>query len=362
MDKIQLAVSPVNFNEEHHIYSLEGKRLMGITELIHKALGLGVYPDASDYVKEYSIPKAGSLGTAVHHAIQTFDAIGERETEQSVLTRYGSAEKGTLETKLETWDVAFQLDAYIFNKTGFRALENEYTVSDLEKWASQIDNVWLKEATGGIWLVDTKTNNLDYYPKCGYFLDNYFITSQDALKEYLSWQLSIYAVLFERQNPTLKVEGLACNWLRPDCGEFWEIERKPDHQVLKLLEASYSTDSHPVEYHCPSLVDIFGSVPVAKTNSLPMLPEDFILLIYNVAKQYEVAEKQLKEMKTFMRKAMEKEGIKSFDTGKFKATIAADSETSSFDSAAFKNDYPDLYEKYMVKKERKGGFTIKLRD
>ena len=48
---IELIKSPVEFNEELHRYALGDKRLMGITGLIHSVLELGVYPDASDFVK-----------------------------------------------------------------------------------------------------------------------------------------------------------------------------------------------------------------------------------------------------------------------------------------------------------------------
>ena len=103
---------------------------------------------------------------------------------------------------------------------GFKPLANELTVSDNVRYASQIDNVWQYEKTGGIWLVDTKTNNIKLYPLCGYYNANYFNSGEDALKEYLSRQLSIYAELFEAENPGLKVEGLACNWLKADADAF----------------------------------------------------------------------------------------------------------------------------------------------
>ena len=70
---IQFKQSPVIFDEEVHSYRLGDKKLLGITGLIHSILGLGVYPDANDHVKDFIIPRAGSRGTAIHHAIQTYD-------------------------------------------------------------------------------------------------------------------------------------------------------------------------------------------------------------------------------------------------------------------------------------------------
>ena len=52
---IQLASSPVVFSENPHGYFLDSIRLSGITTLIKAATGLGEYPEASDYVKEFLI-------------------------------------------------------------------------------------------------------------------------------------------------------------------------------------------------------------------------------------------------------------------------------------------------------------------
>ena len=177
--------SPVIFDEDSHSYHLNGKRLLGITGLIHSILGLGVYPDANEHVKDFIIPKAGSRGTAVHHAIQTYDQLGIKQTTQIVRTRYGCRERDNVSYVDETWDVSAELESYIRHLQGFRPLANELTVSDNERYASQIDNVWLNESTGGIWLVDTKTNNIRLYPLCGYYNANYFNSGEEALKEYL---------------------------------------------------------------------------------------------------------------------------------------------------------------------------------
>lgn len=222
---IQFKQSPVIFDEDSHSYQLDGKRLLGITGLIHSVLGLGVYPEADAYVKDFIIPKAGSRGTAIHHAIQTYDQLGIRQTIQTVNTRQGD------HYEIMEWDVSRELDNYIKHLNGFIPLANELTVSDNDKYASQIDNVWQRVITNGIWLVDTKSNNLDRYPLCGYFNPAYFSSREDALKEYLSWQLSVYAELFEADNPGIKVEGLACNWLRQDRDAFWVIQRKPSELV-----------------------------------------------------------------------------------------------------------------------------------
>ena len=351
----QFKQSPVIFDEDAHRYRLGEKRLLGITGLIHSILGLGVYPEADPYVKDFLIPKAGSRGTAIHHAIQTYDQLGIRQTIQTVNTRQGD------HYEIIEWDVSRELDNYIKHLNGFIPLANELTVSDNDKYASQIDNVWQRVSTNGIWLVDTKSNNLDRYPLCGYFNPAYFNNREDALKEYLSWQLSIYAELFEAENPGLKVEGLACNWLRQDRAAFWVIERKSPELVKEILSTEYMfTDNGPVYFHHDqSVFGITPNLPATNQETIPIVPEDVISYVADLIKLEQETKAKLDEAKKALRMAMEQHGIKSWDSGMFKATIAADSIRATFDSARFKKDHPDLYEQYITNKPTKGGFTLK---
>ena len=178
---IKLKQSPVTFQEECHRYYLGEKRLVGITGLIHEVLQLGVYPDANEFVRNTAIPRAAEYGSAVHKSIEMYDEIGIKQTVYP--NSFGD----------DPWDVSLELESYIKHRKGFVPVANEYTVSDCEQWASNIDNVWQRESTGGIWLVDTKTNNLNYYPLDGYGQPNFFPDHAAGLKEYLSWQLSVYA-------------------------------------------------------------------------------------------------------------------------------------------------------------------------
>lgn len=351
---VQLVQSPVVFQEGCHRYYLGERRLLGITGLIHSVLKLGVYPDASEFVRTVAIPRAGEYGSAVHKAIETYDEIGIRQTEYP--NSYGD----------EPWEVSRELESYIKHRGGFLPIANEYTVSDGKRWASNIDNVWLRESTGGIWLVDTKTNNLDYYPLDGYGQPGYFPDHAAGLKEYLSWQLSVYAELFEAQNPGLKVEGLAANWLRRGDAAFWVIDRQPSDKVKLLLETVWleNEDGTVSYFHGAPWVlhPALGTAVARQETAVRLLPDDAISFIYQTLKAYNDAEEQLKKMKTMLRDAMENAGIKSWDCGKFRCTVAADSERETFDLKRFKADHPELATQYITKKPQKGGFTLKLKD
>lgn len=360
---IQFKQSPVIFDEDSHSYQLDGKRLLGITGLIHSVLGLGVYPDADDYVKDFIIPKAGSRGTAIHHAIQTYDQIGIMQTTQIVHTRYGCRERDNIQYKDEEWDVSQELNNYIRHLNGFEAVANELTVSDNTKYASQIDNVWRRKDTNGIWLVDTKSNNIGLYPLCGYYNPAFFNSGAEALQEYLSWQLSIYAELFEAENPGIKVEGLACNWLRKDQAAFWVIKRKPTELVRELLSTEYVlTDNGPTYFH--HNLSVFGigtELPTPQENHV-VIPSDVIDYMAGLLKTVKEAESKLAEAKTALRAAMDQHKVKKYDFGLFTATLSASSVTSRFNSKKFKEDHPEMYEKYVSKSVSQSSLTIKLKD
>lgn len=350
MSKITLPKSPVVFEEDPHGYWLEGKRLSGITGLIHAILGLGVYPGANDFVRQVAIPRAGAYGRAIHKSIELYDEIGIKQT------KFPEVEHQTENYGVQVFgpfDVSRELETYIKHREGFEPIANEYTVSDEEQYASNIDNVWSKIETGGDWIVDTKSNNLDYYPG-----------GSDALKLYLSWQLSIYAYLYERKTKR-KVEGLAANWLRHSDGAFWIIERQPDDFVEALLEHTKATwvDDH-WEYEWTGDPDMLS---VMQGNNLPAVKENGIVaqqtidLIAHTLRQAKYIEEAMAAFKKELKAKMMENGIKSFDCDAFSVTLSKDSIVTSFNSGQFKEDHPDLYNEYSSKSLRAGSLTIKLK-
>ena len=329
---INLNQSEVVFHEEGHLYELNGKRLSGITSLIHEVLHLGIYPDASEFVKNVAIPRAAEYGTSVHKAIEFYDVTGMRKTEYP--GKYGD------------WEVSQELDSYIEHQKGYKAIANEYTVST-KKYASQIDNVWQKEETQGIWLVDTKTNNVDYYPG-----------GVDALKEYLSWQLSCYAYMFERQNPELKVEGLACNWLRHSEKEFWVIDRKSDEEVEKLLDTDYAVDEEG------NIILYFNEnfpTEVKEESGNQLMTGEAVQFLAQLLQKQDELEDMVKDIKERLMAAMISSGVKSWDAGVFKVTYTPGTSSLQFDSTKFKKENPELAEKYQKRVTKSDSLRITLR-
>lgn len=342
---IKLTKSAVVFDEARHTYTLNGKALSGITSLIHQVLGLGTYPDASDFVKQVAIPRAGYYGTSVHHAIQYYDTMGikavdceavERPTEDFGIQVFGPV------------NVAAELEAYIEHQQGYRPIANEFTVSDNQKFASQIDNVWQSEEDGGIWLFDTKTNNTDCYPG-----------GVEALKNYLSWQLSIYAYLFEAQCG-IKVAGLGANWFHKGQHAMWLIERVPDEKVAKLLttEIAPRPDGHGFVYYFDGDASELLGGPLVEQPSEQIVGRDVVDAIAD----YLVAEKRAKALKAQLCEAMKAHGITKWEAGRFTATIGKGSVSSTFDAKRFQKEQPEMYEQYLKLTNRAPSFRITLKD
>ena len=357
--RADLTQSEVVFNEETHRYLRGDAELSGITGLIHAVLLLGVYPDASDYVKKVQIPKAGYYGTCVHKAIQAWDELGIE------LTQFPEKEHPTAGI-LPAQDVSAELAYYRKAKPrACKTIASEFTVS-YGNFASQIDCIWC-DKEGGIYLVDHKTNNLDYYPG-----------GAEGLKEYLSWQLSCYAFMFEWQT-CWKVKGLIGNWMRKGAGELWRIERKPDELVQKLLSTEIiKQEWGGFTYYNPEMqvfaakveevqptVKVISAADMHTSNWLiPQADAQALVAaletIAEIKRQADEAEARCQLLKDKLKEAMESAGIKSWDTGIFKATVKAASKRKTFDSKKFQADHPDMYQGYIKESETKSSIVITL--
>lgn len=296
--------------EYNHVYvTPEGKFLPGVTGMIKRQLFPKKYGDIPASV----LARAAERGHAVHAMC-----------EQSDRMRMDGADD--LDVILEARDEASDY-ATMRHGLGMSPIANEYCVS-LPTMASCIDCVWEKD--GDVYLADIKTT---------YELD----------EEYLSWQLSIYAYMFEKQNPGLSVKGLYGVWLykcQKDKTKTVEIQRKPDADVEALIEAEANGET-------------FSAVPQPNPNDIvaQSVVEDF----YAMAKQVEQMNEQMQTFKDFVKKKMEEQGINSYDFGLFKISVTPESESDVFDSSRFKNENPETAKAYMKKQKRSASLRITLR-
>lgn len=298
---IELVKSSVVFNEENHTYFLGDKQLQGITGMIGRQL----FPDKYKEVPEFVLKKAAEKGSRIHAQCQFVDTTGFAP--ESV-----EAENYLRERKA----------------AGFGVVANEYTVSDNEYFASNIDCVWQKD--GGVSIADIKTTyNLD--------------------KEYLSWQLSIYAFLFELQNPLLRVEGLFGIWLRGDKSELVPIDRKPDAEVQKLMQCEIAGQQYITTGLIPSAgVELVSAQLV---NTIIEIEED-VANLTEIQKGY----------KEKLKAAMREHGVKTWDAGRLRVSYTPPSQANTFDSKKFQEEHSELYAKYLKTATKADSIRVTIRE
>ena len=195
-------------------------------------------------------------------------------------------------------------------------------------------------------------------------------TTYNYNEEYVTWQLSIYAYLFELQNPGLKIDKLFCCWTKKKkvngeerfFHECYELKRKPVAEVVALIEADKARRSGEGATAEPPLTE--------KADVPALLDKDAIEAFIDIKEKAEAAKDAYEELTTRMRALMREQGLKTFDGGRLRLTYTAASErtesVSVFDEAAFRKENPELYAKYVkeTKKSKKTSerLTVTIRD
>ena len=292
---IALYQSPVRFIEDKHEYWLGDKQLSGITGIIKTMC----FPDEYKDVPPEVLKKAAERGSAVHKDIELID-------ECPILQPL--TEEGRNYQKLK-------------EKYGLVTLANEYVVSDESRIASCIDLVF----EGGI-LGDIKT-----------------VSKLNT--EYVSWQLSIYAWLFERQNPEIKINRLVAIHLRGKIARVIDVERKPTEVVEKLI-SDYFSGLIPEQAETTS--DVPAEILSAREQLISLLQE-----------QKEI-ESKVADFKSRMLALMEEQGVLKWEMEGLKVAYVAPTTKETFDSKSFRADNEELYNKYVKTSQVKSSIRITL--
>lgn len=281
---IALTKPSVVFNKESHTYFLDGKQLSGITALLERKL----FPAKYAGVDEETLQKAADYGTQVHEQIAEDDGADE-----FVLDEVLSYRK-------------------IITANNLKPIAHEYLVTDSDKYASAIDLVFENE-DGTVDLADIKTT---------YKLD----------KDYVSWQLSIYAYLFELCNPGVKVNNLYGLWLRDEKSSYEKVYRHDKDEVLRLLADDTEDTFLPDSPKMPAdIVEMASQL------------EEYFAILKRYEKKYK---EQEKEFKTRLTKLMGEAGIYNISIGGLKISYVKGYTKSSIDSTRLKKEMPEVVEKY----------------
>lgn len=287
-----LKKSDVIFNPGPHTYTTkDGCPLSGVTAILNRHMFAHKY----DNIPAFVLAKAAEYGTAVHERIQLCDSLGVVPEDDNIIEAYNRFK----------------------SEIGVQAIANEYLVSDGVNVASSIDIVF-----DDLSLCDTKTTSK---------LD----------KDFLSWQLSIYAYLFEFQNPGLKVPRLFALWLpKKQYGKpaLVEIERIPSQECARLIEC----DAMGIEY-TPQ-----GNDVIPACNGEIVVRDDVVRAVIDFEMQIKKLTEQRDELKKGLMSLMTDNGITSWTStdGQLSLTVRKGGERVSVDTRKLKEDHPLIYEKY----------------
>lgn len=308
---MELIQSKVVFEATAHTYTNEaGKTLSGVTSLMKKYLFAKLYAD----VPQAILDKAKDRGSATHANIQLLvEGILQAGTEPTIKCFEDACK-----------DIHF--------------VASEYLVSDNEVIASSID------------LIDDQCNLYD-------------VKTTSALnKEYLQWQLSIYAYLFELQNPDKKAGKLYAIHIHEDKCKVVEMTRLPQEYVLGLIQAQ-KDDVAPEAYTNP----LHNNADATDQALL----EQYVALASQIMDMQEIVKATTEQMDGIKAQLMENltaKGVSKYDCDLCAVTIKAPSVRKSYDLKALQTKHPDFFKENEAvlndgykETQVKGSITIKIK-
>lgn len=306
MIRPMLQPSHVYFDELTHTYlrDEDNKELKGITSTLIPRAFPGTYDDVPDDVMQH----AAERGTAVHKAIE---AHAEENTFDDIFL-----------------DVV--AEAFVLLKAkGIEPIAVEYVVTDGENYATPIDLVCANKK-GEVFIVDIKTTSSKMY-------------------EHVQLQCSICKMFFERQNPTIKVKGLYCLWLHVNDfynvldSDLFPLEPVNEEFIGHLMECDLADEEFDI-------TKFYGNLPAEVKDVEKYLKELDTL----------VREKtdELKMIKEGLLRMMHENNVKTFDTGHTRLTRILGQKRTSFDSARFEQEHPEMFKEYLKETTTKESIRV----
>ena len=289
----------LNFDEAKHEYTLDGKKLISVTQLMQKH---GLAPSYAGVSTDVLNAKA-ERGSLIHKEIE--DYIKEKK-------------------------VGFtpELSNFIdFIK------KNEYRVEGSEK---RVNN-------------DIVAGTIDLIIDCyGLPIIADIKTNAQLHHEAVSWQLSIYLWLYldyDKREPDSNwddYKGQAFHFNNAGGLHVVDIPLKPVEEIEKLMECERKGEIYKCEVKEVDVDD----------NQIQQIAE-LEQLIKNLDKQVKEAKAKQDELKSALLQEMESRGLKSFEKGGLKITYVAATTRQTLDSKAIKEEYPVIYEAYLKETEVK---------
>lgn len=316
MENNNLKMSPVIFDSLAHTYELNGHKLMGVTPIVN-----WVFNKTYDGISPETLARAAERGSGVHRACQLYDDCGLMDEEY---TR--------------------EVEAYrnICTGAGLQPLISEYLVSDEQDLASCIDKVFCP-VDGCYPLADLKATS-------AYHAEN------------VTLQLSLYAWLFEMQNPERKAGRLYCIWLpREKYGKptLYEVQRIPS-EVCECLVSDYAVEQNQ-EYWASRVLEYCPKLPTAIDGQLPANLVQAEREIARLELDIKVMTERSKELRAGLLELMQANGVKKWEGEHIIFTRKDGSVRTTLDTAKVKSQYPDVYAACCKESKTSESLMIKIK-
>lgn len=273
----------IQFDEKTHTYTLDGKPLISVTQLMRKH---GLAPDYSS-VDPAVLKRAAERGTLVHKEIEGF------------------IKRGEIGFTFEFSDFADYID-----NNDLKVLESE-TICYNDICAGTVDLV-IETRDGFQIIADIKT-------------------TATLNVEAVSWQLSIYNYL---RGDMATDRAQAFHFDRYGALKVVDIPFKPWDEIDRLMQCE--RDGVPYSQNLSAIVTDQQIAAIEQA--------DRIIAEAETAKRE--AEARIDEIKTALMNAMEKNAVKTFETERIKLTYVLPSERTTIDSSRLKKEKPEIAAEY----------------
>lgn len=305
-NNITLPETNIIFEPDTHTYTnQQGNKLCGVTTMLRKYL----------FADKYKGVPADVLKHAAQH--------GTRVHEQTQLAICGFKTKDTLP---ETKAIIKTL-----KQNKLTPIEAEYLITDNQTCASSIDIV-LSDKNQNITLADIKTTET---------LDT----------EYVAWQLSIYAYLFEQQTNHPVTEIIAIH-ARNNTATIHTIKRIPDTHIAALIEAQRT--------HATTFTNPLKQLDTETTllTQQAQIIEQKIATIKQTLDNLTMLQTNIKEK---LYNEMQMRSIKKWDTDTLSITLKEPSVRTTIDADKLRTLHPRIYKQTTKQTQTKGTVLIKLK-
>ena len=290
----------IKFDENLHKYTVDGKEVISVTQLLQKHKITPSY----DAVDKELLRMASERGTLIHEEVENW--IKDRE--------------------LGFTEEAYYICDYLKDESyyGSEIISEQMVANDVV--AGRLDLLYLNGKKELV-LADIKTGNSKHL--YGW-----------------TWQLSLYKYLYERMY-NKKIESLAILWAHDEDLTVIPCGYVGDDKIENLLNA---------EREGRLISDVDLGVSEEELEDLEELMED----IKSKEEELKLLKDKVDKVKETLYSTMEKEGVKTVDRGKLKITYVAPSTRVSVDSKKLQKEEPEIYKKYVNTTTVAGSIKITL--